>query len=104
MISVIILFCSPPQGSLIASRGIHHLGRISYSLYLFQQFAFAPHAHLYGEFSWLQLAVLVLLVAVLVEVWFTVAEEPIRLLGVRRFPRPVKRTFEVEPVLTVGSL
>jgi peptidoglycan/LPS O-acetylase OafA/YrhL len=101
-LSVGMIFCKPHEGSGIASAAIHHLGRISYSVYLFQQFVFAPQKPLYGAFSWWRFAILLPLAAVVVEVWFRVCEDPIRLWGAQRFARPQKAPRHVEAPVLVG--
>jgi peptidoglycan/LPS O-acetylase OafA/YrhL len=90
--AVMILSGLQTERFLFSSAWLRKLGLVSYTVYLFQQFALGPWSETYGvQFNWVRWCGLIAAIGLLLPLWYRFVEKPLTDLGSRLFPRMAKR-------------
>jgi len=89
IISAVMIVCGLKQEQFIFSNSwANYLGRISYTVYLFQQFALGPWEQTYKTpFSWTLWFMLVVGITILLPLMYNYFEKPLIRYGSKFFPR-----------------
>lgn len=87
--SALIVLSGLEQATFIFSaEWLRKLGRASYTVYLFQQFALGPWSETYGRpFSWLAWGAACGTIVIVLPLWYMLVEKPLTAAGAQLFPR-----------------